>query len=56
LTLDDFLAEARQTIDLMETVWRKHHTEMPNTWPMQMAAGDWWEHLTTTDWQEVAGE
>ena len=47
-TLDDFLKEARDDIDVFERTWREKNTESPESYPLLMEDGNeglWWEFL-----------
>jgi hypothetical protein len=52
MTLDEFLAEARQNIVDFEVYWRKEHAEKPDDFPLELSDdndGTWWEMLNGFD-------
>jgi hypothetical protein len=49
-TLDEFIAEVKETLERFEEDWRKNHKENPEHYPLELNednAGLWWEFLMT---------
>jgi len=45
-SLDEFLNEARHSLDMFEDMWRRKHSDNPEHFPMEMVEGNeglWWE-------------
>jgi len=50
LSLDEFIAEAKQDLQMFEDEWRKQHAINPEAYPLEMSDGNegqWWEFLIT---------
>ena len=50
LSLDAFIAEAKENLRMFEEDWRKNHEVNPEAYPLEMRDGNegqWWEFLMT---------
>jgi len=45
MTLDEFAQDLDATLIDFIGVWRLNHEKMPDQWPMEMDAGEWWEQF-----------
>lgn len=49
MTLDEFLAEQRRTLDAFEKFWRDGMATRPGDFPAESGPGDWDEQLAIFD-------
>ena len=53
MKLDEYIAQRKAELEAFKKYWHEQHIKNPDNWPMEMGAGDWWEHELATKFSEV---